>query len=95
LVTQVESRSSGATSLGHTKNISTGGLLVESRDTFESQTNVIVRFNLPSGRAVQADGVVVRSKSGVHMGIRFMQLKDDDRNIIEDFVQQISSPQID
>ena len=95
LVTQVESRSSGATSLGHTKNISAGGLLVESRDTFESQTNVIVRFNLPSGRAVQADGVVVHSESGVHMGIRFMQLKDDDRDIIEDFVQQISSPQID
>jgi hypothetical protein len=95
LVTQVESRSSGATSLGHTKNISAGGLLVESRDTFESQTNVIVRFNLPSGRAIQADGVVVHSESGVHMRIRFMQLKDDDRNIIEDFVQQISSAQID
>ncbi len=68
---------------------------MESRDTFESQTNVIVRFNLPSGRAVQADGVVVRSESGVHMRIRFMQLKDDDRNNIEDFVQQITSPQID
>ncbi len=87
LVTQVESRSSGATSLGQTKNISTGGLLVESRDTFESQTNVIVRFNLPSGRAVQVDGVVVRSESGVHMGIRFVQLKADDRKIIDDFVR--------
>ncbi len=87
LVTQVESRSSGATSLGQTKNISTGGLLVESHDTFESQTNVIVRFNLPSGRAVQVDGVVVRSKSGVHMGIRFVQLKADDRKIIDDFVR--------
>ena len=95
MVTQVESRSSGATSLGHTKNISAGGLLVESRDTFESQTNVIIRLNLPSGRAIQAEGVVVHSESGVHMGIRFMQLKDDDRDIIEDFVQQISSPQID
>ncbi len=68
---------------------------MESRDTFESQTNVIIRLNLPSGRAIQAEGVVVHSESGVHMGIRFMQLKDDDRDIIEDFVQQISSPQID
>ena len=87
LFTQIESRSSGATSLGRTRNISMNGLLVESRDTFESQTNVIVRFSLASGRTIQAEGVVIHSLLGVHMGIKFIQLKDDDRKIIDDFVR--------
>ena len=76
-------------------NIGMNGLLVESRNTFDPQTNVIVRFSLAFGHIIQAEGVVIHSLLGVHMGIRFMQLKDDDRKVIEDFVQQISSPQID
>ena len=91
LFTQIESRSSGATSLGRTRNISMNGLLVESRDTFDPQTNVIVRFSLASGHTIQAEGVVIHSLLGVHMGIKFIQLKDDDRKIIEHFVKQVAT----
>ena len=90
LFTQIESRSSGATSLGRTRNISMNGLLVESRDTFDPQTNVIVRFSLASGHTIQAEGVVMHSLLGVHMGIKFIKLKDDDRKIIEHFVKQVA-----
>ncbi len=64
------------------------GLLVESRDTFDPQTNVIVRFSLACGHTIQAEGVVIHSLLGVHMGIKFLQLKDDDRKAIEEFVRQ-------
>ncbi len=62
-----------------------------SRDTFDPQTNVIVRFSLASGHTIQAEGVVIHSLLGVHMGIKFIQLKDDDRKVIEHFVKQVAT----
>ena len=88
LVTQVE-----GTSLGRTENISVGGVLIYSRETFEPKTGVIVRFTLPSSRPIKAQGVVVHSKPGVCMGIQFLQLKDDDLKAIEEFVREACSPQ--
>ncbi len=88
LLTQVESQTSGASSLGRTKNISQGGLLVYSRETFDASTKVIVRFNLSPGHLIEAPGVVMHSLPQVSMGIKFLQLKDDDRKAIEEFVWQ-------
>ncbi len=88
LLTQVESQTSGASSLGRTKNISQGGLLVYTRETFDASTNVIVRFNLSPGHLIEAPGVVMHSLPQVSMGIKFLQLKDDDRKAIEEFVRQ-------
>ena len=85
LVTQVE-----ATSLGRTENLSVGGVLVVTRETFEANSHVIVRFSLPPDRSIEAPGVVVHSLPQVSMGIKFLQLKDDDRKAIEEFVQQVS-----
>lgn len=88
LVTQVESRTSGQSSIGRTENISEGGMLVLSRDTFEPQTDVIVRFNLPLGRTVQAEGIVVHTQPGVNMGIHFHHINQDDLSAIKEFVRQ-------
>ena len=88
LLTQVESQTSGASSLGRTKNISQGGLLVYTRETFDASTKVIVRFNLSPGHLIEAPGVVMHSLPQVSMGIKFLQLKDDDRKAIEEFVRQ-------
>ncbi len=88
LLTQVESQTSGASSLGRTENISQGGLLVYSRETFDASTKVIVRFNLSPGHLIEAPGVVMHSLPQVSMGIKFLQLKDDDRKAIEEFVWQ-------
>ncbi len=88
LLTQVESQTSGASSLGRTENISQGGLLVHTRETFDASTNVIVRFNLSPGHLIEAPGVVMHSLPQVSMGIKFLKLKDDDRKAIEEFVLQ-------
>ena len=83
LVTQVE-----ATSLGRTENVSVGGVLVVTRETFEANTHVIVRFVLPPDWSIEAPGVVTHSLPQVSMGIKFLKLKDDDRKAIEEFVRQ-------
>lgn len=89
LVTQLESRASGATSLGRTENISVGGLLVLCRDIFQAKSEVVVRFNLPSGQHVEAIGVVAHVKPGRQMGIQFLQMKEEDRKALTEFVREI------
>ncbi len=88
LLTQVESQTSGATSIGRTENISQGGLLVYTRDTFDASTSVIVRFNLSPGRLIEAQGKVVHVQVGVQMGIQFSQVTDEDRKAITEFVRE-------
>ena len=88
LMTQVESRTSRATSLGRADNVSLGGLLVLSPDTFDAKTEVVVRFNLPSGQHIEAQGMVVHAQPGDRMGIEFIHLKVDHQKAIMQFVQQ-------
>ena len=83
MVTQVE-----ATSLGRTENVSVGGVSVVTRETFEANTHVIVRFVLPPDWSIEAPGVVMHSLPQVSMGIKFLKLKDDDRKAIEEFIRQ-------
>jgi len=83
LVTQVE-----ASSIGRTENISMGGMLVVTYETFEPETEVTFRFNLPSGHTIQGRGLVVHSQPKLRMGIQFLDLKEDDLKAIEEFVQQ-------
>ena len=53
LITQVESRTAPDSSLGRAVNISVGGLLVQTPDTFDAKTGVTIRFNLPPGRSIE------------------------------------------
>ncbi len=83
LVTQVE-----ATTLGRTENISVGGVLVLTRETFQPGTEVTVRFTLPPDQFISATGVIVHTTPAVSMGIHFTGLKDGDRKAIESYVKQ-------
>ena len=90
LLTQVESRTATDSSLGRAVSISVGGLLVQTSDTFDAKTEVTIRFNLPPfppGRSIECQGVIVRVQPGVHMGIEFLQMKDEHRKAIAEFVK--------
>lgn len=89
LVTQVESQVSGRTSLGRVENISVGGMLILSRDTFEPGSEVVVRFNLPGGQHVDARARVAHAKPSAQMGIQFLQISEESRRAIADFVQEV------
>jgi len=89
LVTQVESRARGQTCLGRVENISVGGMLVLTRDTFEAGSEVVVRFNLPGGGHVEAAARVMHTRPGAQMGVQFINLTEDDRRAIVGYVQEV------
>jgi len=89
LVTQVESHARGQTCLGRVENISVGGMLVLTRDTFEAGSEVVVRFNLPTGGHVEAAARVMHTKPGEQMGVEFIDLKEEERRAIAGFVQEV------
>ena len=91
LVIQVESIATGASSIGRTEDLSVGGLLILTRDTFEPKTTVTIRFNLPPvppGHPIECQGVVVRVQPGVHMAVEFLRLREEDRKAIAEYVEQ-------
>lgn len=90
LLTQVEVLGPGAGGVGRIQDISLGGLLMASPETFPPRTEVAVRFNLPPippGRPVEGQGIVAHAEPGVKMGIQFLLLKDDDRKAIAEFIE--------
>jgi len=89
LVTQVESRALQHISLGRVENISVGGMLVLTRDTFEAGSEVVVRFNLPGGAHVEAVARVMHTKPGEKMGVQIVDLPDEARRAIAAFVQEV------
>ena len=94
LVIQVESIATGARSIGRTEDISTGGLRMLTRDTFEPKTTVTIRFNLPPvppGRPVECQGMVVRVQPGAHMAVEFLRLREEDRKAIAEYIEQAPS----
>ena len=92
LLTQVESKTAcDVTSLGHSEDISKGGMLVATSETIEPKTEVIVRFHLPAPPRVtfiETLGEVVRVRPAKFMGIRFLDLKFCDRKAIDEFVKR-------
>ena len=89
LATKVESLAGEVTSDGRTENISVGGLLFVSRETFDIGTEVVVKLVLPSGHGVVAQGKVVHVKPRVRMGIQFVHLTNEDKKAVADYVQEI------
>jgi predicted Zn-dependent protease len=80
---------------GRTKNISEGGLLIETPDTAELHTRLSVRFVLPLAPvaiAVEAEAVVARVNPGKYMAIRFFGLRDDYRKAVARFIEQALEP---
>ena len=93
LLAQVENGNVAHFGIGLVQNISEGGLLVKTPDTFDPKTEVTVRFNLPPiphGRHIECQGMVIHAKPGVHMRIEFLQLKEEHRKAIAEFVQASS-----
>ena len=87
---QVESGTVAHFSIGRVQNISEGGLFVKTPDTFDPKTEITVRFNLPPiphECHIGSKGVVIHAKPGVHMGIEFLQMKEEHRKAIAELVQ--------
>src|SRR5687767_4158704 len=75
--------------LASSSNVSLGGMLAVTDDTFAPDTQLWVRFNLPSGQTVSTQAVVVHSAPGKAMGMRFVGLPETAVAAIEQFAARV------
>jgi hypothetical protein len=75
--------------LASTANVSLGGLLATTPETFAPDTQIWVRFNLPSGQTVSTQAVVVHSAPGHAMGLRFLGLSAGALDAISHFASRV------
>ncbi len=79
------------TIFGKSRDLSDGGLLIETSQQLTIYDQVIVSFLIPGAdRMVQTDALVVREvpkpDGGRRYGLRFLSLSDEDRTIITEFI---------
>lgn len=97
LVRVREAKQDGGTLLGKTLNVSKGGLLVEVESLLALGRNVDLEFFLPEDPDVlRAKGRVIRRATELDLfhpafGIRFLEMRDKDRDRIDRFVAERES----
>ena len=80
----------------YSKNISGGGLFIQSQELLSLNREVLLRFTLPGiSHLFEIHGVVVwtnpptaRSPFPAGMGIKFLDIDPKDKQMIADFIQQ-------
>lgn len=95
ILTQVEAQGDASTALGHARDISLGGMLIETPETLSRGATVIVRFFIPPDRKpVQAAGRVVRVEDGKTMGIAFLGLRQTDQEKVLQYIKEVSEASV-
>jgi PilZ domain len=91
LVAQIEHGRSQP--LGWVKDISPGGLFIETRRLPAPGSQVLVRFNLPTHNAViQARCVVTYHLPATGMGVQFVEISEEDLQIIRAYIEKHFPP---
>ncbi len=75
--------------IGRIENLSAGGMLAACRESLEPQTELAMRFNLPSGRSIQAFGRVIYAMPGGRYGVEFTDLDRDVLQEVEQFAHKV------
>lgn len=89
LVTQIRTLVDSETLVGYTRDISTGGVFVETENPAAKGTEVNLRFKLSSEAPILGTrATVVYSMPGEGMGLRFVELVPEVRKAIEEFVRE-------
>lgn len=89
LATQIRTTVGGETLVGYTRDISTGGVFVETEDPSVKGTEVKLRFKLtPESHIQEVGAVVAYSISREGMGLRFVDLPAEIREAISAFVAE-------
>lgn len=69
------------TGIANTRDIGVGGLYMTTTAPLEMGTPIMMTLNVV-GRTLQLNGTVVYSDPGHGVGIRFKDLKDEDRDLL-------------
>jgi uncharacterized protein (TIGR02266 family) len=89
LVTQIRTTVGGETLVGYSKDISTGGVFVETEEPPEKGAEVTLRFRLSEDSPIlEVRAAVAYRMSGEGMGLRFLDPPPELLRAIEQFVAQ-------
>lgn len=89
LVTQMRTIVGGEPLVGYTRDISLGGVFVETETPPERGTEVTLRFKLtPEAPIVEARATVVYSMEGEGMGLRFWDVPPEVHQALKEFIEQ-------
>ena len=72
-----------ATGVASTKNISVGGFYMNTQAALPEGATLLVRIPLGDGRQIIANAEVVYSNPARGVGLRFQNLSDENRTLIE------------
>jgi len=89
LATQIRTGITGQLLVGYSRNISTGGIFIETETPAEKGTQLLLRFKLrPEGEILEAGAVVSYCLEDEGMGLCFVNLPESVRQAIAAFVQE-------
>ena len=89
LVTQIRTTAGGETLVGYSKDISTGGVFVETEDPLAKGAEVTLRFRLSEDSPIQeVRAAVAYHMAGEGMGLRFLNPPPELLQAIEAFAAQ-------
>lgn len=72
-----------ATGVASTKDISVGGFYMNTQTVIPDGSVLLVRIPFPNGKQVVANAEVVYSNPARGVGLRFMSLSEESRQLIE------------
>lgn len=76
-------------------NLSVGGVFFENAIPHKTGTRVTVKFSVPGHeRIIETQAEVVNTtpgKAGVGMGVRFVGLHEEDRNLISSYIDAVNN----
>lgn len=74
----------------HLANISTGGLFISTEEQLRVGARMVVRFELPNKHRVIAVSRVCYLRKGKGLGVEFLNLDDEDRVEIEEYIATLT-----
>ncbi len=87
MVTQIQGEAGGMPYIAEARNISVGGMLIRTTQTFAEGQTIQVRFVLPdSTKLISVVCRVQHVSPEAYMGIRFENLTAEDRELIRKYV---------
>jgi len=71
------------TGLASTRDISIGGLYMNTKTEIPEGSALLIRIPLRNGKQIVCNGEVVYSNPGLGVGIKFQGLSDEERTLLE------------
>lgn len=91
LITEVKCEAMSRDEFLVTRDVSAGGLFVNTKSPLPLDSLVRIAFSLAAGSpAISCNGLVVYSMQGLGMGIQFADLSEESRTALEKFVDEAS-----